>query len=152
MSIKLINIFLVGGFPLPWVTNFSTVICSVSGHSFRCVHNTYNSCNYLCVEFPGCIILFGLLSKRFYGILGQPLCVGIFISQTHLVFLSFQRQLHELEDKYKQAMVTNAQLDNIKTSHVFQIELLKEQIEEQEESLTETNRQYKDKTRVRGFC
>ena len=32
------NIFLVGQFPLQSVTNFSTVIRSVSGHSFQCVH------------------------------------------------------------------------------------------------------------------
>ncbi|WAQ94266.1 LRRF2-like protein [Mya arenaria] len=46
-------------------------------------------------------------------------------------------QLRELEDKYKAAMLTNAQLDNIKTSNIFQIELLKEQLEEQEEQMLE---------------
>ena len=45
-------------------------------------------------------------------------------------------------------MVTNAQLDNTKTSNVFQLELLKEQLEEQEEGMIEVQREYKDKCRV----
>ena len=45
-------------------------------------------------------------------------------------------------------MVTNAQLDNTKTTHVFQLELLKEQIEEKDESMIEIQREYKDKCRV----
>lgn len=56
-------------------------------------------------------------------------------------------QLRELEEKYKHAMVTNAQLDNTKTTHVFQIELLKEKLEEQEETMIEVQREYKDKSR-----
>ena len=58
MSIKLINIFLVGRFPLSWVTVFSTVIRSVSGHSFQCVH-IRTTVATICVEFAGCIVLFG---------------------------------------------------------------------------------------------
>lgn len=45
-------------------------------------------------------------------------------------------------------MVTNAQLDNVKTSNVFQLELLKEQLEDQEEGVIEVQREYKDKCRV----
>ncbi|XP_060581964.1 leucine-rich repeat flightless-interacting protein 1-like isoform X1 [Ruditapes philippinarum] len=59
----------------------------------------------------------------------------------------FKNQLRELEEKYKAAMVTNAQLDNTKTSQVFQLELLKEQLEEQEEGMIEVQREYKDKCR-----
>ncbi|KAL4222830.1 LRRFIP [Mactra antiquata] len=59
-----------------------------------------------------------------------------------------KNKLRDLEEKYKAAMVTNAQLDNIKTSHVFQLELLKEQIEEQEEAMIEVQREYKEKSRV----
>jgi len=59
-----------------------------------------------------------------------------------------QNQLRELEEKYKAAMVTNAQLDNVKTSNVFAIDLLKEKIEEQEEAIIEIQREYKDKCRV----
>lgn len=56
-------------------------------------------------------------------------------------------QLRELEEKYKHAMVTNAQLGNTKTTHVFQVELLKEKLEEQEETMIEVQREYKDKSR-----
>lgn len=56
-------------------------------------------------------------------------------------------KLREMEEKYKKAMMTNAQLDNEKHSLVYKVELLKDQLEEQEETLTELQRQYKDKTR-----
>ena len=68
-----------------------------------------------------------------------------------LCWLCFQNQLREMEEKYRQAMVTNAQLDNTKTSHVFQLELLKEQMEEKEETLIEVQREYRDKCRVSAF-
>jgi nucleoid-associated protein YejK len=53
-----------------------------------------------------------------------------------------------MEEKYKKAMMTNAQLDNEKHALVYKVELLKDQLEEQEETLTELQRQYKDKSRV----
>ncbi|KAH3795975.1 hypothetical protein DPMN_149538, partial [Dreissena polymorpha] len=59
----------------------------------------------------------------------------------------FKNQLRELEDKYKAAMLTNAQLDNVKTSNIFQLELLKEQLEEQAEAMLEVQREYRDKNR-----
>ena len=61
----------------------------------------------------------------------------------------FQLELRELEEKYKAAMMTSAQLDNEKQSLVYQVELLKDQLEEQDEGYTELQRQYKDKCRVR---
>ena len=73
-----------------------------------------------------------------------PLCPVVQSSSDYF----FQSQLRELEEKYKHAMVTNAQLDNTKTTHVFQIELLKEKLEEQEETMIEVQREYKDKNRV----
>lgn len=56
-------------------------------------------------------------------------------------------KVREMEEKYKKAMMTNAQLDNEKHSLVYKVELLKDQLEEQEESFTELQRQYKDKSR-----
>ena len=56
-------------------------------------------------------------------------------------------KLREMEEKYKKAMMTNAQLDNEKHALVYKVELLKDQLEEQEETLTELQRQYKDKSR-----
>lgn len=62
-----------------------------------------------------------------------------------------KHSLREMEEKFRQAMVTNAQLDNIKTSHIFQLELLKEQMEEKEEAMIEVQREYKEKCRELEF-
>lgn len=56
-------------------------------------------------------------------------------------------ELRSLEEKYKAAMMSSAQLDNEKQSLVYQVELLKDQLEEQAESHTELQREYKDKNR-----
>ncbi|CAH1788154.1 unnamed protein product [Owenia fusiformis] len=58
-----------------------------------------------------------------------------------------KKELADLEMKYKNVQVTNAQLDNEKQTIRFQLELLKDQIEEMEETLTDLQRQYKDKNR-----
>ncbi|KAK7109933.1 leucine-rich repeat flightless-interacting protein 2-like isoform X2 [Littorina saxatilis] len=58
-----------------------------------------------------------------------------------------KKELRGLEDRYKQAMMTSAQLDNEKQSLVYNLELLKDQLEEQAEGFTELQREYKDKHR-----
>nr|KAI8755794.1 leucine-rich repeat flightless-interacting protein 1-like [Biomphalaria glabrata] len=60
-------------------------------------------------------------------------------------------ELRELEDKYKAAMMTSAQLDNEKQSLVYQVELLKDQLEEQDEGYTELQREHKEKCREYEF-
>lgn len=60
-----------------------------------------------------------------------------------------QAKLRELDEKYKKAMMMNAQLDNEKHSLVYKVELMKDQVEEMEESFTQLQREYKDKCRVR---
>lgn len=45
----------------------------------------------------------------------------------------------------------NAQLDNEKHSLVYKVELMKDQVEEMEESFTQLQKEYKDKCRV-GTC
>ncbi|KAK0057897.1 leucine-rich repeat flightless-interacting protein 1 [Biomphalaria pfeifferi] len=60
-------------------------------------------------------------------------------------------ELRELEDKYKAAMMTSAQLDNEKQSFVYQVELLKDQLEEQDEGYTELQREHKEKCREYEF-
>ena len=61
-------------------------------------------------------------------------------------------ELRALEDKYKAAMMSSAQLDNEKQSLVYQVELLKDQLEEQAETHTELQREVKDKNRVGLLC
>ncbi|XP_069839263.1 leucine-rich repeat flightless-interacting protein 2-like isoform X10 [Dendropsophus ebraccatus] len=53
--------------------------------------------------------------------------------------------LAEVEEKYKRSMVTNAQLDNEKTSLQYQVDTLREVLLEMEEELAESRRQYEDK-------
>ncbi|XP_063789271.1 leucine-rich repeat flightless-interacting protein 1 isoform X21 [Pseudophryne corroboree] len=53
--------------------------------------------------------------------------------------------LAEVEEKYKRSMVTNAQLDNEKSSLQYQVENLREVLLELEEELAESRRQYDEK-------
>lgn len=45
-----------------------------------------------------------------------------------------QQELKELEEKFRKAMVQNAQLDNEKGSLVYQVELYKDKLEDMEEA------------------
>ncbi|XP_053554823.1 leucine-rich repeat flightless-interacting protein 1 isoform X20 [Bombina bombina] len=53
--------------------------------------------------------------------------------------------LAEVEEKYKRSMVTNAQLDNEKTSLQYQVDNFHEVLLELEEELAESRRQYDEK-------
>ncbi|XP_013388690.1 uncharacterized protein LOC106157556 isoform X2 [Lingula anatina] len=55
--------------------------------------------------------------------------------------------LAELEEKYKKAMMTTAQLDNEKQALVYEVDLLKDKVEELEETMSEAQRECKDRTR-----
>ncbi|KAM3929773.1 leucine-rich repeat flightless-interacting protein 2 isoform 3-T3 [Leptodactylus fuscus] len=55
--------------------------------------------------------------------------------------------LSEVEEKYKKAMVSNAQLDNEKSNLVYQVDTLKDVIEEMEEQMAEYHRENEDKSR-----
>ncbi|KAG9475976.1 hypothetical protein GDO78_002838 [Eleutherodactylus coqui] len=55
--------------------------------------------------------------------------------------------LAEVEEKYKKAMVSNAQLDNEKSYLVYQVDTLKDVIEEMEEQMAEYHRENEDKSR-----
>ncbi|XP_067994144.1 leucine-rich repeat flightless-interacting protein 1 isoform X18 [Melanerpes formicivorus] len=55
--------------------------------------------------------------------------------------------LAEVEEKYKKAMVSNAQLDNEKTNFMYQVDTLKDALLELEEQLAETRRQYEEKSK-----
>nr|XP_058907569.1 leucine-rich repeat flightless-interacting protein 1 isoform X16 [Kogia breviceps] len=55
--------------------------------------------------------------------------------------------LAEVEEKYKKAMVSNAQLDNEKTNFMYQVDTLKDTLLELEEQLAESRRQYEEKSK-----
>lgn len=63
---------------------------------------------------------------------------------------SHQESLTEVEEKYKKAMVSNAQLDNDKGNLIYQVDTLKDVIEEMEESMSEMKRELEEKTKVRS--
>lgn len=56
--------------------------------------------------------------------------------------------MSEVEEKYKKAMVSNAQLDNEKNNLIYQVDTLKDVIEEQEEQMAEFSREKEEKSKV----
>ncbi|XP_004597464.2 leucine-rich repeat flightless-interacting protein 1 isoform X17 [Ochotona princeps] len=58
-----------------------------------------------------------------------------------------KESLAEVEEKYKKAMVSNAQLDNEKTNFMYQVDTLKDVLLELEEQLAESRRQYEEKNK-----
>ncbi|XP_077160035.1 leucine-rich repeat flightless-interacting protein 2 isoform X8 [Paroedura picta] len=58
-----------------------------------------------------------------------------------------KESLAEVEEKYKKAMVSNAQLDNEKNNLIYQLDTLKDVIEEREEQLAEYYRENGDKSK-----
>lgn len=57
-----------------------------------------------------------------------------------------------MEEKYKKAMVSNAQLDNEKTNFMYQVDTLKDALLELEEELAEARRQCEEKSKVGARC
>ncbi|XP_074844280.1 leucine-rich repeat flightless-interacting protein 2 isoform X8 [Carettochelys insculpta] len=55
--------------------------------------------------------------------------------------------LAEVEEKYKKAMVSNAQLDNEKNNLIYQVDTLKDIIEEREEQMAEFYRENEEKSK-----
>ncbi|XP_062320001.1 leucine-rich repeat flightless-interacting protein 2 isoform X11 [Osmerus eperlanus] len=58
-----------------------------------------------------------------------------------------RESLSEVEEKYKKAMVSNAQLDNDKANLIYQVDTLKDVIEEMEEQMAEMRREVEDKSK-----
>ncbi|XP_034081829.1 leucine-rich repeat flightless-interacting protein 2 isoform X4 [Gymnodraco acuticeps] len=58
-----------------------------------------------------------------------------------------KESLAEVEEKYKKAMVSNAQLDNDKGNFIYQVDTLKDVIEEMEEQMSEMKRELEDKSK-----
>lgn len=60
-----------------------------------------------------------------------------------------QESLLEVEEKYRKAMVSNAQLHNDKSTLMYQVETLKDELSDVEEQLWETRRRGNDISKVR---
>ncbi|XP_028278827.1 leucine-rich repeat flightless-interacting protein 2 isoform X4 [Parambassis ranga] len=58
-----------------------------------------------------------------------------------------RESLAEVEEKYKKAMVSNAQLDNDKANLIYQVDTLKDVIEEMEEQTAEMRRELEEKSK-----
>ncbi|XP_027862566.1 leucine-rich repeat flightless-interacting protein 2 isoform X7 [Xiphophorus couchianus] len=58
-----------------------------------------------------------------------------------------RESLTEVEEKYKKAMVSNAQLDNDKGNLIYQVDTLKDVVEEMEEQMAEMRRELDDKSK-----
>ncbi|XP_070696667.1 leucine-rich repeat flightless-interacting protein 2 isoform X2 [Pempheris klunzingeri] len=58
-----------------------------------------------------------------------------------------KESLVEVEEKYKKAMVSNAQLDNDKANLIYQVDTLKDVIEEMEEQMSEMKRELEEKSK-----
>ncbi|XP_055524747.1 leucine-rich repeat flightless-interacting protein 2 isoform X2 [Wyeomyia smithii] len=58
-----------------------------------------------------------------------------------------RHELKDVEERFRKAMVANAQLDNERASQSYQIQLLKDKLEEMEESHAQLQREYKEKCR-----
>lgn len=58
-----------------------------------------------------------------------------------------KESLTEVEEKYKKAMVSNAQLDNDKANLIYQVDTLKDVIEEMEEQMSEMKRELEEKSK-----
>ncbi|XP_058828664.1 leucine-rich repeat flightless-interacting protein 2 isoform X2 [Topomyia yanbarensis] len=58
-----------------------------------------------------------------------------------------RHELKDVEERFRKAMVANAQLDNERASQSYQIQLLKDKLEEMEESHAQLQREHKEKCR-----
>ncbi|CAB1343384.1 unnamed protein product [Coregonus sp. 'balchen'] len=58
-----------------------------------------------------------------------------------------KESLSEVEEKYKKAMVSNAQLDNDKANLIYNVDTLKDVIEEMEEQMAEMRRETEEKSK-----
>ncbi|XP_011497515.1 PREDICTED: leucine-rich repeat flightless-interacting protein 2 isoform X1 [Ceratosolen solmsi marchali] len=56
-------------------------------------------------------------------------------------------ELKEFEEKFRKAMIANAQLDNEKSSYGYQVDLLKDKLEELEEMTAQLRRELREKNR-----
>lgn len=70
-----------------------------------------------------------------------------FFIQFSLNFMFVCVCVQDVEERFRKAMIANAQLDNERASHTYQIQLLKDKLEEMEETHAQLQREHKDKCR-----
>ncbi|XP_017481249.1 PREDICTED: leucine-rich repeat flightless-interacting protein 2 isoform X1 [Rhagoletis zephyria] len=58
-----------------------------------------------------------------------------------------RHELKDVEERFRKAMIANAQLDNERASQTYQIQLLKDKLEEVEETYAQLQREFKEKSR-----
>ena len=63
------------------------------------------------------------------------------------LLLLFQNELKDVEEKFRKAMVANASMDNEKSALTYQVELLKDQLEECEEQSALVTKELREKSR-----
>lgn len=74
-------------------------------------------------------------------------CDTSFSVETEASIREIKDSLVESEEKYRKAMVSNAQLHNEKSNLMYQVDTLRESLIELEEQLWETRREYDDKAK-----
>ncbi|XP_065723984.1 leucine-rich repeat flightless-interacting protein 2 isoform X1 [Drosophila suzukii] len=62
-------------------------------------------------------------------------------------FRDFKHELKDVEERFRKAMITNAQLDNDRASQAYEVKLLKDKCEIMEESFAQLQREFKEKMR-----
>uniref|UniRef100_A0A672R186 Leucine-rich repeat flightless-interacting protein 2 n=1 Tax=Sinocyclocheilus grahami TaxID=75366 RepID=A0A672R186_SINGR len=72
---------------------------------------------------------------------------GSIIMDAEASISELKDSLSEVEEKYKKAMVSNAQLDNEKANLIYQVDTLKDVIEEMEEQMSELHRETEEKSK-----
>ncbi|XP_051946004.1 leucine-rich repeat flightless-interacting protein 2 isoform X5 [Xyrauchen texanus] len=72
---------------------------------------------------------------------------GSIIMDADASLCELRESLSEVEEKYKKAMVSNAQLDNDKANLIYQVDTLKDVIEEMEEQMSELRRETEEKSK-----